>query len=232
MAQLFNEHENPYLSCHIHSFRLLVIEIYCENNPQDHPADHSGAGADLPFQAFYMMITIRGIKNILQDPSIARSTGIGLTAAAFICLVLGITLPCIRVSGHLFGFIPTGTDKRSILDLVGRILNTNILLALLILLFSILIPLTKLILTLVMIIWRKQGDNKTIRFLVHNIGKWSMVDVFSMAIIVTMMTFDNLRIKVFSTEGELLAGFYLFLAYGILTIATTYFLSGKNLTDP
>jgi uncharacterized paraquat-inducible protein A len=124
-----------------------------------------------------------------------------------------------------------GSEKKSIVGLIGNLLKSNILLGFLIILFSILIPVAKLSLSLLMILSKTQNDNRFLQFLVHNIGKWSMVDVFSMAIIVAMLTFDNLRIKIFSTEGQLLPGFYFFLGYGILSIFTTYFLNRHSMKE-
>lgn len=151
-----------------------------------------------------------------------------LTILALVFLFLGIYLPCIRVTSHLLNVIPVGTEERSILGLIGNLFKSNILLGLLILLFSILIPVTKLVLAATILIWEGKITHPFIHFLVHNIGKWSMVDVFTTAIVVTMLTFNNFRVKVFSTEGHLLAGFYFFLAYGILTIFTTYFIQKKS----
>ena len=160
-----------------------------------------------------------------MKPLITKYGSSALIFVALILLFLGITLPCIAVSSQLFGFIPLGSEKKSIIGLIGNLLNSNILLGILIILFSIVIPVTKLSLTLLMILSKTQNNNRFLQFLVHNIGKWSMVDVFSMSIIVAVLTFDNLRIKIFSTEGQLLPGFYFFLSYGVLSIFTTYFLS-------
>ncbi len=150
---------------------------------------------------------------------------ISLTSAAIICLILGVSLPCINVSSQLFGFISIGSEQKSILGLIVNLLNNNILLAFMIILFSLIIPVAKLSLTLTMIISKNQNSNRFIQYILHNIGKWSMVDVFSMAIVVSMLTFDNMRVKVFSTQGQLLPGFYFFLSYGLLSIITTYFLN-------
>ena len=152
-----------------------------------------------------------------------------LVILTFSFLILGITLPCIEVSSKLFGFLSVGAEKKSILGVIGNLLNSNILLGILVILFSIVIPVTKLSLTLFMILSKSQNFNRSLQFLVHNIGKWSMVDVFSMSIIVAVLTFDNLKIKVFSIGGQLLPGFYFFLSYGILSIITTYFLNRKVL---
>ena len=162
----------------------------------------------------------------------AKKIGIVLVAITLVLLVLGLTLPCIEVSSKIFGFIPLGSDKKSILGIIGKLLSTNFLLAILIVIFSIIIPISKLSLTLFLLISKNSKNNHLVEFLVHNIGKWSMVDVFSMAIIVSMLTFNNLRIKIFSTEGELLAGFYFFLSYGLLSIITTYFLNRQVQNEP
>ena len=155
----------------------------------------------------------------------AKNIGIILVTITLVLLLLGLTLPCIEVSSKIFGFIPLGSDKKSILGVIGKLFKTNFLLAILIILFSIVVPISKLSFTLFLLIVKNNRNNHLVEFLVHNIGKWSMVDVFSMAIIVSMLTFDNLRIKIFSTEGNLLSGFYLFLSYGLLSIITTYFIN-------
>jgi len=165
-----------------------------------------------------------------MKPLTTKYVSSALVFVALILLFLGIMLPCIVVSSRLFDFIHLGSERKSIIGLIGNLLNNNILLGILIILFSIVIPVTKLGLSLLMILSKTQNDNRLLKFLVHNIGKWSMVDVFSMAIIVAMLTFDNLRIKVFSTEGQLLSGFYFFLSYGILSIFTTYFLNRHTVT--
>ena len=162
-----------------------------------------------------------------MNPVTIKYGSSALIFVAIVLLFLGITLPCIVVSSQLFGFIPLGSEKKSIFGLIGNLMNTNILLGILIIMFSIVIPVTKLSLTLIMILSKTQNNNHFLQFLVHNIGKWSMVDVFSMSIIVAVLTFDNLRIKIFSTEGQLLPGFYFFLSYGVLSIFTTYFLKNQ-----
>ena len=158
------------------------------------------------------------------NPFITKYGSSVLVFLALILFFLGIILPCIAVSSKLLGFIPLGSEKKSIIGLIGNLLKSNILLGILIILFSIVIPITKLSLTLLMILSKTQNNNRFLQFLVHNIGKWSMVDVFSMSIIVAVLTFDNLRIKIFSTDGQLLAGFYFFRGDGVLSIFTTYLL--------
>jgi uncharacterized paraquat-inducible protein A len=166
------------------------------------------------------------VNDLIKD-SQAKKRSILLVILTFCFLILGISLPCIEVSSKLFGFLSVGTEKKSILGVLGNLLNSNILLGILVILFSIIIPVTKLGLTLFMIFSKTQNFNRSLQFLVHNIGKWSMVDVFSMSIIVAVLTFDNLKIKVFSTGGQFLPGFYFFLSYGILSILTTYFLNRR-----
>ena len=152
-----------------------------------------------------------------------RYIGFALVIVSIIFLILGITLPCITVSGQLFNLIPIGSEKKSILGVIVSLYNRNIVLAILLTLFSVIIPITKLVLTIIMMIGKSKNSNQLLPIFMHHIGKWSMVDVFSVAIIVSMLTFDNLKIKIFSTEGQILPGFYFFLSYGILSILTSYF---------
>ena len=165
------------------------------------------------------------MQNQSLKPLLIKYSGIGTTVLALVCLILGISMPCIQVSSHLLGFIPIGTERSSIFGLIVQLYQSNFLLALVITLFSIIIPVSKLSLTLIMILSDNKQKDRSIDYLVHNIGKWSMVDVFCMAITVTVLSFNNLKINIFSTQGELLIGFYFFLAYGLLSVATTYLLN-------
>lgn len=156
-----------------------------------------------------------------------RYVGLILIIVDLILLFLGLSLPCIEVRGKLFGLIPLGTETKSIVGIILNLFESNVFLAVLLVTFSVIIPILKLSFTVFLLISKKNSSNNFLLFLVHNIGKWSMVDVFSMSIIVAMLTFDNLRIKIFSTDGTLLMGFYFFLSYGLLSIFTTYFLRQK-----
>jgi uncharacterized paraquat-inducible protein A len=149
--------------------------------------------------------------------------GLLLVLVTIACLVLGIVFPTLEVRGRLLG-ISLGGEQRSILGLIGGLWQTNILLAALISLFSLVIPVTKLGLTLVMLWSENLERHRTLNILVHNISRWSMVDVFSMSIVVSFITFNQFRIRIFSTRGYLLIGFYFFLAYCLLSIASTYLL--------
>ncbi len=157
-----------------------------------------------------------------------KHIGIIVAAVSLVLLVLGVSLPCIEVKSRLIDLIPLGTERKTILGLIAGLLKNNVLLALLVILFSLVIPVLKLSLTVFMIVRKEEHFNRLIKWLVLNIGKWSMVDVFTMAIVVSVLSFDNMRIKVFSTSGELKAGFYFFLAYGLLSIVSTFFLEKRD----
>jgi len=106
-----------------------------------------------------------------MKPIHLKCSSIVLLISALIFLCLGIVLPCIHVSSQLFGFIPLGSEEKSIIGLIGNLLKINILLGVMIILFSIVIPVTKLSLTLIMILSKTQDNNRFLQFLIHNIGK-------------------------------------------------------------
>ena len=147
-------------------------------------------------------------------------------------LTLGVTLPSMEVKGRLFGFISMGAERRSISGLIIQLFGENVLLAVLILLFAIIVPLVKLILTLGFVFHRNLKNHNRLHALVHGIGKWSMVDVFTATMVVSLITFNNLRAKIFSTKAVLLPGFYFFLAYCIGSIASTYLLNRAMRSHP
>ncbi|MDD8026005.1 MAG: paraquat-inducible protein A [Acidobacteriota bacterium] len=162
----------------------------------------------------------------------AQWLGLGFVLLTVAFLALGVTFPTLEVRGRLLG-IPLGGRQRSILGLIGSLWQTNILLAALISLLSLVIPVTKLGLTLVML-WREDlAHHPKLNALVHHISRWSMVDVFSMTIVVFFISFNQICIHIFSTRGLLMIGFYFFLTYCLLSIASTYFLKKETrLRDP
>ena len=102
----------------------------------------------------------------------------------------------------------------------------------LVLLFSVIFPVAKLISSLLLVFKRKLQRNKIIQFLVFKSGKWSMADVMVVAIFMSYIGFAGIitsqlnqlenitySIKILTTnESELQYGFYFFLGFVILSL--------------
>ncbi|MEM6877826.1 MAG: paraquat-inducible protein A [Bacteroidota bacterium] len=174
-------------------------------------------------------------------------------------LIGGLTFPTIAIDARIeslrfelfgstmeFGQQVLFYESKSILQVVGLLLEEGkldlVLVGLLIALFSVLFPVAKLVATLLPARMRQQA---AIHFLVYRSGKWSMADVFVLAI---FMAFIGLRgvvgsqlqqIRGGGTETELIAtdytqlglGFWLFLLFCLTSLWVSSMSSDKENED-
>lgn len=188
-----------------------------------------------------------------------------LVLAAIVLLVGGLSTPMIDIDARVLelAFSIMGEEiafkdqvlffqSKSILDVVRILLEyggvQTILVGLLILAFSILFPLSK-ILASMFAIWNpaKLRENKFLNWLALKSGKWSMADVFVVAIFMAYIGFDSIlsnqlaqlaggekATNVVSTQDHtsLQMGFYLFTAYCLfslfLSIVTERFITSEE----
>ena len=120
----------------------------------------------------------------------------------------------------LTGNIPAYDKSRSILGTVEELYRANQwLVAFLIALFSIIVPVIK---SLLMIISSLLSDKsaRVSRAIIRLISKWSMADVFVVAIIVAFLAANATQQteELFSLTAEFGDGFYYFLGYCLLSI--------------
>ncbi len=66
-------------------------------------------------------------------------------------------------------------------------------------------------------------DSGFVKKTVGRIGKWSMADVFVVATFLSYLSFSNMNSGI-DTEAKTLVGLYFFLAYCILSIASSQFI--------
>jgi len=101
--------------------------------------------------------------------------------------------------------------------------NGNLLVAFLVMLFSIIIPLLKLLLQLGYLVVNYQPVKKPLLAVINAISKWSMADVFVMALIVAFLAgrASGQMGDLLTMHSELETGFYYFLAYCLFSIAST-----------
>ena len=177
-----------------------------------------------------------------------RHIGFGLNVIALGLFFPGILLPMfylnMEMAAELSGSALTSAlvDKQlSIMTTVRELFDDKrILVAFLIFLFSVIIPLLKT--TLISIAYFKPGSRveaKLVSF-VSNIGKWSMADVFVVAVFLAILstnhaeTMESHQFKVFgfgmnldistqtlSNAGQ---GFYYFAAYCLISLLGSHLL--------
>jgi paraquat-inducible protein A len=155
-------------------------------------------------------------------PHKARNlTAIALILASFALLVPGLARPALTIDVSptlpLFGKQELYHQTRSIIGTVRNLYDTgNLVVAGLILLFSVIVPFAKgLSLLAVLAFPGARWRHGAYRF-VGAIGKWSMADVFTMGILLAYLA-------VGATSGvtaELHAGFWCFLGYCLLSVAS------------
>ncbi|HIG41998.1 MAG: paraquat-inducible protein A [bacterium] len=125
-----------------------------------------------------------------------------------------------RVEGQIQAYSIT----RSIWGTVAELADSgNLLVAFLVMLFSIIIPLLKLLMQLGYLIVSYAPVKNGLLMVINAISKWSMADVFVMALIVAYLAgrASGQMGDLLTMHSELEVGFYYFLAYCLFSIAST-----------
>ena len=162
-------------------------------------------------------------------------------------LVPGLVQPIFKltltteIKAKIGEFKTVGLDKnRSILSTVKDLHDDDRnFVAFLILLFSVLVPFIKVILLLWALLFAKMPQREKFFNFVNTIGKWSMADVFVVAIFIAYLsTTGQGSAKTFEVsylglvlpvsvstmfESSLGIGFYFFLSYCLISIASLHF---------
>jgi len=123
----------------------------------------------------------------------------------------------------LEGEVEVFRNSRSILDTITALYQSHhFVVAMLIGLFSVVIPAVKLITMLMLLLPLSPSIQRGLRNMIRLIGKWSMADVFVVAIIVTYMA-GNASAgmgDMLKTQSQFEIGFYYFLGYCLFSIAS------------
>lgn len=164
-------------------------------------------------------------------------------------LCLGVFLPMIAIDARIeelnFPFLGETIQfkdqilfykSKSIMEVVDLMISQNrldlLFVGILVLLFSVLFPVSKLLSSLGYVFSDKLKNNKIIRFLTFKTGKWSMADVFVIALFMAYLGFDGLITEqlnqlqtltkstaILTTNNSgLLFGFYAFTAFVLMSI--------------
>ena len=134
-------------------------------------------------------------------------------------LVPGLIFPILEIDIGakipLLGEISLHNTKQSIIETIQSLAqNGNSTVAFLILLFSVIIPFIKAILILTSLFLNNQKLRGNFQKILSLIGKWSMADVFIVALFIAFLSTssdDNI-------DASIHSGFYYFLGYCIFSI--------------
>ena len=143
--------------------------------------------------------------------------------AASITLVMGLITPILMVTIHkeveYIGDIVLSFESKGIMGSIMKLYdNGDFVVALVILLFSVIVPLLKVLSLLFMSIFMESTSIGNLAgYLVKffkMIGKWSMVDVFVVAVFLVYLTSNNADVS----KAEIEVGLYFFLAYVLVSM--------------
>ena len=166
-----------------------------------------------------------------------RGFTIVVSLAALLALINGLITPILLVMIHkkveYLGDVVLSFESKGIIGSVLKLYNEHsYVVAGMILLFSVIVPLVKtLSILFVATFENSKFASKVVSFFKH-LGKWSMIDVFVVAILLVYLTGGNSD----TSKAEVEIGLYFFLIYVILSmigsLAADKMLKSTNQTRP
>jgi len=145
--------------------------------------------------------------------------GLILLIISLVCLYPGLFEPILSIvvgaDIPILGRIELQDSTNSIISTIQTLYEEgNPLVAFLILFFSVMVPLLKALMLLLVLLIPTLPKRRQIFDFVHLIGKWSMADVFVVGVLIAYLgTKSNTNI-----EASLHVGFYYFLAYCLISL--------------
>ena len=227
--------------------------------PESREREDSRDASGRPASSSPTTATATATANKTRCERLAPESMLMLSMATLLLLAAGVMTPMIEVEARidelslsLLGKPLVFTDQvlyfqsKSILDLVRVLTATGdadmLLVALLVVLFSLIFPAAKILASLIYYSnprgWRSL---RLVRFFALRSGKWSMADVLVVAILMAYMGFDGLissqlaelssrgqPLDLLSTNGtSLQLGFFLFLAFVIASLFLSALLEAR-----
>ena len=132
---------------------------------------------------------------------------------------------------NLEGSVEVFESTRSLLGTMNELIaHDHAAVGLLVGFFGLLIPVIKIIMTLLSMIIKSQKDKDSLLRISSLLSKWSMSDVYVMAILVAFLTVNanEQAIGAVQLNATLHIGFYFFAAYCLLSIVASQLLEKNN----
>lgn len=138
---------------------------------------------------------------------------------AMITLILGLITPILMVTIHkeveYIGDIVLSFESKGVIGSIVKLFDGgDVIVALVIVLFSVLVPVLKVFSLLFVSVFMQSGFAHSIVKFFKMIGKWSMVDVFVVAVFLVYLTANKGEVS----RAEVEVGLYFFLAYVIVSM--------------
>jgi len=141
---------------------------------------------------------------------------------SLLSLIYGLINPILMVTIHkevnYLGDIILSFESKGILGSISKLFESNeYAVGGAILLCSVIIPLLKILILIFTIIFKDYRFANTLISFFKHLGKWSMLDVFVVAILLVYLTSNSAEVS----HAEIQIGLYYFLIYVILSMITT-----------
>lgn len=168
---------------------------------------------------------------VLSEPRGRRATSPVIIRHLFgvssIFLLVGLLAPILTVVAHeeiaVLGRVVLQYESKGIITTIHKLYSVdNYFIASLLLLFSVLLPVLKIVLSLIALQLEHSSMRRASVLLVKIIGRWSMTDVFVVAVLLAFLTADTAQV----TDATLGPGLYFFAGYGLLSIAAGQMMIG------
>ncbi len=205
-----------------------------------------------PLKNSLILIAIATLLLIVLTKGFKRLEFIPVILIGLAFLLMGVFLPMIEIDARIseMTFTLLGEEvqfknqvlyykSKSILEVVQLMFSQNrinlIAVGFLVLAFSVLLPVSKIISSVFYIQSPKLKDNRFIKFMIFKSGKWSMADVMVIAIFMAYIGFDGIiseqlrqleglskSIELLATnQSNLLFGFFAFTIFVLLSLFTS-----------
>jgi hypothetical protein len=150
-----------------------------------------------------------------------------MLAIAFVALIVGLSTPILSLQASrdlpVLGETVFQFQSKGILTTISALREQgNLWLALILFLFSVLIPLLKTLIAALTFFSSTRSSVERAFHISHHLGKWSMADVFVVAILVAFFANSGENSL---THAEVQAGLWFFAVYVILSLLATQMLA-------
>jgi len=166
----------------------------------------------------YFMYLLGGVLLSFFYISLREFTFVG-SLTAMITLIFGLITPILMVTIHkeveYIGDIVLSFESKGVVGSIEKLFESgDFIVAFVILLFSVFVPVLKVLsLLFISIFMENKFAHKIVKFF-KMIGKWSMVDVFVVAVFLVYLTANKGDVS----RAEVEVGLYFFLAYVIVSM--------------
>jgi hypothetical protein len=145
-----------------------------------------------------------------------------LASVSLITLFFGVITPILMIVIHkdikYLGDVVLSFESKTIISTISHLYhNGNYPIALVILLFSIIVPFLKSMSMLLVIIWKELKVAQTLVKFFKHLGKWSMLDVFVVSLLLVYLSAGSSE----NSYSQIQNGTYMFLMYVIVSILTS-----------